>query len=1038
MATHHGVVLRWTGDGIKAAFSTASDAVAAAVDVRRAVARHVSSDAAVAACQVRIGLGAGEVIIDDGDHHGVAVIEAARLEALARPGEILATDVVRVLGRRRSKVAFEQVGERLLKGLDHPVLVHRVIDVEMATASAMPRLLVVDHHLPLVGRDRELEQFDRLWAEARGGVAGLLLVRGRPGLGKTRLISACAARAHDDGAMVMAGACDSDLAVPYEPFAVALREVAALDEQLAAAVGAQSGSLARLFPGSTSSHAESQPAMARFELFDAVSALLRRLTRSHPVVLVLDDLQWATAPTVLLLRHLVTELGDARLVFVATYREEDLEPTHPLRELLVSVRQQPHAVWVHLEVLNLADVMRMVTAAAPEARPERIDEIARLVHRDSAGSPFFAGELLRHLAAIGQLELGATLEHLPVPDSVLDAVAQRLARLPEGVRELLTFAAVIGPSFDLDVLAAVVGRPDDDVLDLLDEVDRAGMVSEIGVEQFAFSHAIVRAALLDELTPTRRARAHRRVAEALEARSPDQFDELAHHWRLAGVDSKSTTHLARAARRDMVALAFESARARYQEVIELLAHDPHADALARAEAWPGYGAAGRALGDPNYVQAVRRAGRLARTARSAALMAEAAAVSTWLGTFFLSAEVPETEFVELCEDALSLLDRTDPMRVRVLATLASHLTFSVSSDQRAALIAEAGDLVTQHHDPLLTAAVLNAEFLCLWEPATLARREQIARELGRIARATGDPEIGFFAGFFTAFCQAEVGDLESSLDRLAELAPAIEATKNQYFEFLVDRTVLSIDIFRSVPDARQRVDDFVKRHIGTYADTDGTWALQTGGLAMYAGTLGQMVPALEAMTASENGTTWTAGYAMGLLWAGERDKAFAINAKAVEIPRNYFWISVTQARAEVAAGLEMREVCQQIFDELQPFRGRVGITASGSLFYGLVSRTLGMLALALDDLPTAIDVLGKRCGAGRSDGCPARGCGQPASARNSTPGHRRRRRCIDLGRCRACDGSAVRLRPGGSAARRRRSNPNARVTSVGDPPIARG
>jgi len=265
MATHHGVVLRWTGDGIKAAFSTASDAVAAAVDVQRAVARHVSSDAAVAAFQVRIGLGAGEVIIDDGDHHGVAVIEAARLEALARPGEILATDVVRVLGRRRSKVAFEQVGERLLEGLDHPVLVHRVIDVEMATASAMPRLLVVDHHLPLVGRDRELEQFDRLWAEARGEVAGLLLVRGRPGLGKTRLISACAARAHDDGAMVMAGACDSDLAVPYEPFAVALREVAALDEQLAAAVGAQSGSLARLFPGSTSSHAESQPAMARFE-----------------------------------------------------------------------------------------------------------------------------------------------------------------------------------------------------------------------------------------------------------------------------------------------------------------------------------------------------------------------------------------------------------------------------------------------------------------------------------------------------------------------------------------------------------------------------------------------------------------------------------------------------------------------------------------------------------------------------------------------------------------------------------------------------
>lgn len=185
-----------------------------------------------------------------------------------------------------------------------------------------------------------------------------------------------------------------------------------------------------------------------------------------------------------------------------------------------------------------------------------------------------------------------------------DVLGQRLARLAPGTHELLTIAAVIGPTFDVDLVADVSGQQPDDVLDLLEDVARSGIVIELGVDRFGFVHAIVRNALLDELSASRRARVHHRVAEALEARGAEQFDELARHWQLAGAESNSTKHLAKAARRDMVALAYESARARYQQVIDLLHRDPHADIVERAEAWLGLGAAARALGDDAFKQAV--------------------------------------------------------------------------------------------------------------------------------------------------------------------------------------------------------------------------------------------------------------------------------------------------------------------------------------------------------------------------------------------------------------------------------------------------
>ena len=253
--------------------------------------------------------------------------------------------------------------------------------------------------------------------------------------------------------------------------------------------------------------------------------------------------------------------------------------------------------------------------------------------------------------------------------------------------------------------------------------------------------------------------------------------------------------------------------------------------------------------------------------------------------------------------------------------------------------------------------VLNAEFVSLWEPETLARREQIGRELGRIARATGDAEIEFLGGFFTAYCLVESGEPLAGRARLLELEPVIDVTKNQYFAFLADRLLISIDILLGEPGIQERVDGLLQRFGATHADTDGSWALQTGGLSYYAGTLHSMINAIEAMTASPLARTWTAALALARFWAGDAAGAAALIDDDTPVPKNYFWTTVVQVRAEVAAGLGRPDLCRALFDDLLPFRGRIGITASGSLCYGLVSRSLGMLAGAVGDVPLAVDLL---------------------------------------------------------------------------------
>jgi tetratricopeptide (TPR) repeat protein len=584
------------------------------------------------------------------------------------------------------------------------------------------------------------------------------------------------------------------------------------------------------------------------------------------------------------------------------------------------------------------------------------------VCEESAGNAFFVCELLDHLRTTGRLERLVTdgrggLE-LPIPDSVRDVVGQQLARLSPEVVDVLTMAAVVGLSFDLELVATVVGLPPDEVLDLIEKVARVTLVNEVGVGRYAFSHAMVRTTLLDRMSATRRALAHARVAGAIEARGGGRHDELYHHWLMAGQEEKAFTNLALAATRDLQALAYESAATRFEQVLDFTARLAAADRHLEARAWLGVGLAHRALGSAEFLPAVQRAGRLARKLRDPDLTADSALASVFPGWFFTAAGRTEEWLIELCEDALDLLPPLDPRRVRIMSTLAVHLTFDRQRERRLDLLREAQRLARLDGEPELIGSTLSAEFIALWDPTTHDRRAEIAAQISRVARASGDAELTFLGGFFSAFCAFERGDVPVARERLAQVRPAVDASRNFYFRFLVDRLSVSLDLLTCAPGVQQAIDDLASRYSDTHADTSGTWALQTGVLAIQAGRLGSLADAIGTMISeSALSTNWSAAWGLALLDRGDRDGAMAALDAFAEPAMDYLWLTTMQSLADLAIGLQRIDVCERVLDELMPFRGFVGVTSSGTGCYGLVSRTLGRLALATGRTELAVELL---------------------------------------------------------------------------------
>lgn len=543
-----GTVVKTMGDGLMATFGSAITALVAADGLLGVTDQEHRSWGLPRPVELRIGVAAGDVILDGADVHGTAVVEAARLCGAAAAGQVLCSEVVAALARgSEDRIELVPVGELSLKGLPRPVPA-----VELRAVQPVPSSLPLPAALapvgPFVGRTDEVEA---LRAAARPPVAErgararrLLLVSGEPGIGKTRLVAEAAAAAHAGGAAVVLGRCVEDLVAPFAPWTEIITTLGEhlSDDELTAHGERHGAVLERLVPALRSRLAGMsppepvEPGVERLRLADAIDDLLATAARNHPLVVVLDDLHWADEASIAVLGHVLRSSRPGTMALLGTYRDTDLDRSHPFAASLADLHRTGTVERHALTGLDHRGVSELVGALADqEADPALVDALVA----ETNGNPFFVSEVLRHLAESGAYRrvdgrwvAERPLEDLGLPQGVREVVGRRLSRLDDPVNRLLATAAVMGAEFTADVLEAALGVDAEEVDDSLAVAVRTGLVREVDrrTGRFAFAHALIRQLLLEELPGARRARLHWAIGAATRRRHPRALESIAFHF----------------------------------------------------------------------------------------------------------------------------------------------------------------------------------------------------------------------------------------------------------------------------------------------------------------------------------------------------------------------------------------------------------------------------------------------------------------------------------------------------------------------------
>jgi DNA-binding SARP family transcriptional activator len=403
---------------------------------------------------------------------------------------------------------------------------------------------VQDAHAPaqtLVGRDAERATLTALWRACERGRAMLVLVGGEAGIGKTRLLAELRRDCERAGAATASARCyHAEGALAYGPVVAWLRS-----EALVARRGrldaARLAELARLVPEVS----ETPPAglagdEQRLRLFDALAKAV--VAGGAPVLLVLDDAQWADRETLQFLHYLLRSRPAAPLLVAATARREELDDDHPLHDLLNGLRAEERVAEIELQRLSREDTGALASRLAGRLLDDRdTDEL----FAETEGNPLFLVEALR----AGWTREDA--ERRAITPKVQGVIESRLAALSPAARDLAGVAAAIGRDFTADLVALATGAEPDSLVRALDELWRRRIIHEQGADAYDFSHDRIREVAYARVSPARRRDLHLRIARTLERRHADDSGpvsaQIAAHLDRAGARHEAIGWYLRAA-----------------------------------------------------------------------------------------------------------------------------------------------------------------------------------------------------------------------------------------------------------------------------------------------------------------------------------------------------------------------------------------------------------------------------------------------------------------------------------------------------------
>ncbi|PZS15262.1 MAG: hypothetical protein DLM64_00215 [Solirubrobacterales bacterium] len=539
---------------------------------------------------------------------------------------------------------------------------------------------------------------------------------------------------------------------------------------------------------------------------------------------------------------------------------------------------------------------------------------------------------------------------------MLEVVAQRARRLGAGAVQTLGVAAVIGRSFDLELVADVLEAPEHEVLDVLEQAVATSLLREHAQEpgSFTFAHALVEHALYASLSAARRAHLHGRVGESIErlygSAAPERVLELAHHFAAAvrpSAPGKAIDYACRAGRRAIEQLAPAEGCRWFTRGLELVDQFSAPDDPARCELLIGLGEAQRQSGAPDFRRTLLDAAGLARSLGDGHRVARAVlATSRGLG----SVSRPDEELISLLRAASESLAETDPLRPRVMALLAAELTFTSDVGTRRALVQEAVELARAQADPHTLAFVLLYYVFALWFPDTLAERLEPSAEMVAAAQAAGDPPLLFHAAARHWTTMMEAGDLDQA-ERCMEIMRGVVKTTPQpmlrwrLLYYSATRELLA----GRLDDAEARATQSLE--VGSAAgeaDAAAFHAALTGFIRWEQGALAQALGFIDdALARFPAFNIFQPLRALALCEADRRQEAAALLSEGTAnhfaaIPANALWASAMLTWSHVAARVGDRDAAAALFERLQPFADQVAVTPVGAP--GAIAHGLGLLA----------------------------------------------------------------------------------------------
>jgi hypothetical protein len=808
------------------------------------------------------------------------------------------------------------------------------------------------------GRDDVLDQLRRTVDQALAGRGHLLLLAGEAGIGKTTLLTELSHYAEARGARVAWGwGWPGEGAPGYWPWVQVMRALG-LDTPLSAPVVANTGlSNTVLSTTGGSPDVDAAPASARFQLFDEVTSQLLAESRIQPLLVLLDDLQWADQPSQLLLDFLARRLPAGAAAVVGAYRDVDPAPGPTLAALAARTPVLP------LTGLTVEAVTELIGDIVGQPRAAGV---AADVHRRTGGNPFF----VQQVSWLLKDDRGG------VPPGVREALGQRFAALSDASAAALRAAAVAGPRFSADLVARVAGQPPETMAASLAEAVLARVLGRDGPDRYHFAHDLFREYAYDELPATDRARLHQRLGRELEAERASGGEvalaELARHFVQADPGSAGAYRYCVAAAREATRrLAYEGAVHHWEGALTAATGQaaqsvPGAQGAAvRIETLIELGEARRRAGDGQAAgDAYLRAADLARRDQAvqpvasqqlaAQQLAARGLAHAALGLHAIGSRMwwPPDQIVTLLSEALDALgDADELLSLRVQASLARVLAWHRLDVPRAQALAEqavaaaraAGD------QPALIACLL-AQHTAIVAPGTARARYALAAEVTDLAGAADDQEALLESHLLAASDLLESADpaFRAELQDFLRLADGSQQPRFRYAS-LVRRALLAMlagrlaEAGRLVGQAAMLGEECGEPGVQDVRYDQG-WELLTA-----QGRLGELASELPQMFPDPDSVQARGVRAAVLLASGARAEAAEVIAPITDRdpasqPRDNQTLLGAVFATELVTAFGAAPAAERLYASLLPFADQAVVSGVAISFKGAVAHHLGVLA----------------------------------------------------------------------------------------------